>query len=398
MKSFFVGISIFFLSLNLQADWPTFRGPQGNGFSPSESPAILSADGAKSWKTSLPGRGLSSPIVMEDKIFLTASSGSEQRNLHVLAFDSSDGQRLWERKFKATGRTICHEKTCVAASTMASDGRVLISQFSSNDVFCLDLSGNLRWLRGLTYDHPNLANGLGMSSSPLIVGGAAIIQVENDADSFSFALSLSDGSTLWKKERPRGANWTSPIVMGSKGREIVGLQSKEGLVAVEPSSGKNLWSYTDGAATIPSSAWSEERIVLIPSNGITALQLDETLRRFDFLWRENKLKPGTGSPAVRDGKLFVVNNANVLSCASVKTGEIDWRLRIKGPVSSSPVIGGNHLYLFSETGLCQIIDLSEKSPQIVHSIELDETILCTPAVNPEGIFVRSDHALFKLSD
>ena len=81
-----------------------------------------------------------------------------------MAFDAETGKKRWERNFKATGRTICHTKTCVAASTLASDGDYLVAQFSSNDVFCLDLKGNLRWLRGMTYDRPNIANGLGMSS------------------------------------------------------------------------------------------------------------------------------------------------------------------------------------------------------------------------------------------
>ena len=197
-----------------------FAVPMGMVRAIFEIPNTISLNGVKSWSTDLPGRGLSSPVIVKDSIFLTASSGSSQKILHILAFNAKNGRLRWERKFKATGRTICHDKTCVAASTLASDGQVLIAQFSSNDVFCLDLSGNLKWVRGLAFDHPNIANGLGMSSSPVIAAGTAIIQVENDADSFSFGLDLGFGTTKWKKERPRGANWTSPIILGSKGREL----------------------------------------------------------------------------------------------------------------------------------------------------------------------------------
>ena len=152
----------------------------------------------RSWSVDLPGRGLSSPILVGDSVFLSASSGPLQKNLHIMAFDAETGKKRWERNFKATGFMICHTKTCVAASTLASDGDYLVAQFSSNDVFCLDLKGNLRWLRGMTYDRPNIANGLGMSSSPVLVGGTVIIQTENDADSFSFGLDLQNGKTLDK--------------------------------------------------------------------------------------------------------------------------------------------------------------------------------------------------------
>ena len=176
------------------------------------------------WRVDLPGRGLSSPIIVDQKVLVTASSGPNQETLHILCFSVKNGQKRWERKFKATGRTICHEKTCVAAPTMVSDGKLVVAQFSSNDIFCLDLNGKLKWLRGLTFDYPNAANGLGMSSSPVISNGVLVAQVENDAESFTCGLNLTNGTTIWKKDRPRGANWTSPSILGkgkSKGNSAV---------------------------------------------------------------------------------------------------------------------------------------------------------------------------------
>ena len=398
MKKILISIPFLFFFISVHADWLSFRGSYGNGSSDFEIPNKISLNGVKSWSTDLPGRGLSSPIVVDNSIFLTASSGSSQKILHILAFNSENGKLRWERKFKATGRTICHDKTCVAASTLASDGQVLIAQFSSNDVFCLDLSGNLKWVRGLAFDHPNIANGLGMSSSPVIAAGTAIIQVENDADSFSFGLDLGFGTTKWKKERPRGANWTSPITLETKGREVVGLQSKQGLVVLEPETGQKLCSFGGGASTIPSSAWTEQGILLIPSNGITALKLDSNMENFKQIWADNKLKPGTGSPCSKDGKLYVINNANVLTCASVITGEINWRLRLQGPISGSPILTEKKLVVFSETGLGQVVELDPKEPKVVQTIDLEETILCTPAMTKDALIVRSDQKLWKLSN
>lgn len=398
MKLSILTFFLFSSAFNLQGDWLGFRGNHGNGSSLSQTPQSLSKTSDRGWSHELPGRGLSSPILLDDSVYLTSSSGPNQETLHLLSFDSQLGTLNWERKFKATGRTICHDKTCVAASTLASDRKVILAQFSSNDIFCFDPSGHLLWFRGLTYDYPNAANGLGMSSSPVIAEGVGIVQVENDAYSFTCGLNLQNGTTIWKKDRPRGANWTSPIVMKSDERELVALQSKHGVSVIEPTTGEEIWSFDKGASTIPSSAWSDQGLILIPSDGITALKIPTDGDHPDQIWKDNKLKPGTGSPAVIDQKVYVVNSANVLTCASIKKGEILWRLRLKGPFSSSPVVTSDHLFIFSEYGLGQIIRLGGSTGEVIDTIDLEDTILCTPALGKDGVFVRSDKMLWKLSD
>lgn len=379
-------------------DWQGFRGTLANGKIEGEVSSDLNVTSSKSWNVSLPGRGLSSPIIVENLILITASSGPQQSNLHILAYNVGNGVLAWERIFKATGRTICHSKTSVAASTMVSNGNVVVAQFSSNDVFCLDLNGNLVWLRGLTYDYPNIANGLGMSSSPVMANGVLIAQVENDADSFTFGLNLQNGTTLWKKMRPRGANWTSPIVLDQEAYRWIGLQSKEGLTFINPSNGNEIWTYSEGASTIPSSVIAENKTVLIPSNGLTALEEPTPHSTPIQKWKNNKLGPGTGSPAISGDQVFVVNRANVLTSASVENGEINWRLRIKGPVSASPVTTDQLLFIFSEEGIAQVIDISSKKEgKVLKELDLQDTILCTPAADNGSLFVRSDKKLWKLS-
>ncbi len=396
-------ISTLFATLLLihpfaSADWQGFRGTLGNGKIEGKISPDLNLTSSKSWNIALPGRGLSSPIIIDNLILVTASSGPQQSNLHILAYNVGNGVLAWERIFKATGRTICHSKTSVAASTMVSNGNVVVAQFSSNDIFCLDLNGNLVWLRGLTFDYPNIANGLGMSSSPVMAKGVLIAQVENDADSFTFGLNIQNGTTLWKKTRPRGANWTSPIVLDQNSDRWIGLQSKEGLTFINPSNGNEIWSYHEGASTIPSSVVAENKMVLIPSNGLTAVK-EPTLHSSPIQkWTNNKLSPGTGSPAISGDQVFVVNRANVLTSASVKNGEINWRLRIKGPVSASPVTTDQLLFIFSEEGIGQVIDISStKEGKVLKELDLQDTILCTPAADNGSLFVRSDKKLWKLS-
>ena len=131
-----VSLSLLLGTISAQADWTAFRGSDGNGF--ADAPKLITQlDDKKSlaWKIDLPGRGLSSPVVVGDRIFLTASSGPQQKRLHVIAINAKDGHVAWERQFVATGRTVCHEKTCIAAPTTVSDGKLLCAQFSSNALF-----------------------------------------------------------------------------------------------------------------------------------------------------------------------------------------------------------------------------------------------------------------------
>ena len=186
--------------------------------------------------------------------------------------------------------------------------------------------------------------------------------------------------------------------MKSKGRELVALQSKHGVSVIEPTTGEEIWSFDKGASTIPSSAWSDQGLILIPSDGITALKIPTNGDKPNQIWKDNKLKPGTGSPAIIDQKVYVVNNANVLTCASIEKGEILWRLRLKGPFSSSPVVTSDHLFVFSETGLGQIIRLGGSTGEVIETIDLEDTILSTPALAKDGLFVRSDNMLWKLSE
>ena len=147
------------------------------------------------WKTAIPGRGVSSPILVAGKVIVTAASGFNQDRLHVLCIDAKTGAIDWERQFWATGRTLCHPTSSVAANTPSSDGKRIYAFFSSNDLACLDLDGNLLWYRGLTHDFPTAANDVGMSASPLVLGDTVVVQVENKGDSFAAGLDAETGES-----------------------------------------------------------------------------------------------------------------------------------------------------------------------------------------------------------
>lgn len=109
-------------------DWPEFRGSDGSGVAVGETISTRwSRDEGVAWRSDLPGRGLSSPIVVGDSVVVTASDGARQDRLHVLAFDREKGTRRWQRSFWAAGRTFCHSTSAVAAGTPASDGRRIVA-------------------------------------------------------------------------------------------------------------------------------------------------------------------------------------------------------------------------------------------------------------------------------
>lgn len=387
MKTFSILAFSLCLSSLAHADWLQFRGPNASAVS---TEAKTPGDDLKvAWSADLPGRGLSAPIVVGDRVFVTCSSGPGQETLHVFCFNAADGSKRWERAMRTTGRTMTHNKTCVAANTPCSDGDHIFALFSSNDLFAFDLDGKLLWLRGLTYDYANASNSLGMSQSPVVVDGTLVVQSENDSESFAAGLDVATGRNKWKLERPKAANWSSATVW----KNVVALQSSKGILAVEPATGKTVWDYSDGASTIPSSVGTGEALYAV-SHGITALAPEKGA--VTQLWRNEKLNPGTASPLVLGDSIYVVNGAGVLIKASLKNGDEAWKLRLKGPFSGSPVAAGKRIYAVNERGIFQVIDPEAPEGKVLKEIELKETVLTTPAISGGAVYLRSDAKLWKL--
>ncbi len=384
------------LCCSLPADWTQFRGPGGSGAAEDACPTNWTANENLAWSAELPGRGLSSPIVVAGRVFVTACSGVRQDRLHVLCFDQVSGQRLWERQFWATGRTQTHKKTNTAAPTPASDGQRIFALFSTNDIFCLDLDGNLQWLRGLAREYPNASNSLGMASSLAVADETVLLMLETDSQSVALGLDARLGTTRWELERPRLANWTSPILIKrGDGRTILGLQSSKGMSAHDPRSGTQLWNFEKSCSSTPSSA-SVDGIIYVPSNGLVALRDNSLSATPDVLWEKSRLQPSTPSPLVANGRLYIITRS-ILKCAEAATGDDVWQLRIEGDFTSSPIAAGRYIYVFSEAGVGQVIQDDGESGKIIGGGDLKETILCTPAVADHAIFVRSDNHLFKIA-
>lgn len=388
--AFFAGLLV---EASFAADWPGFQGPTQSGAAASRSSLGELTPDSIDWQVDLPGRGLSGVIVAGEKVFVSASGGPDQDRLHVLCLAAATGERVWERQFWATGRTMCHAKTSVAAPTPCTDGTRVCVLFSSNDLVCLDVDGRLLWLRGITADYPNVSNSLGMASSPAIVDDVVVIQVENDSESYALGVDLKTGSNRWRVERPKAANWTSPLALGDG---LVALQSKDGLEAVRAADGQKIWTYGGGASTIPSGCRSGT-LVFVPSHGVTALDAamitsGQPLQR----WRTSRLSPGTSSPVVAGDVVYAISKGDVLTACRVADGERLWQLRLKGPFTATPVICGDDIVCVNEEGLIQVVRGSAESGEVVGTLDLEDQILASPAVAAGGIYFRSNARLWRL--
>lgn len=380
-------------------DWPQFRGPYVGGASNKASlPGKFDGESGENiaWKVSIPGRSVGGAIVVGDQVITTTSDGLEQRRIRLLSYDATSGKPRWEQQLVARGRPYCHPTSANAAPTPASDGKHVVAFFSSNDIACTDLQGNLLWYRSLASDFPKAGNDVGMSASPTIVDGVVVVQVECQGDSFALGMNVSDGTTVWKKERPRKANWASPTSVAlPSGKNAVVMQSSENLVAVNPADGKELWKIDMGCSTTPSSTVSNGRLI-VPSGGLTALDLSSAGAP-SKLWFENKLNSTACSPLVDNDKVYVVNRT-ILVCGDLFTGKVLWQLRIPdaNQIWSSPVIANKRLYLFSMDGSCAVVSLDGEEGKIESVNKLGDEVLGSPAIAGNAMFVRGAQNLWKI--
>jgi outer membrane protein assembly factor BamB len=385
----------------LAGEWTRFRGPNGSGLADGGKPPLSwsAASGENiAWSADLPGRGISSPIVTGGRVVLTASSGYRHDRLHVLCFSEADGKKLWERQFWATGRTMTHPFISPASPTpAAAEGKIYVA-FSTNDIVCLDLDGNVLWLRGLMLDFPNASNSLGLASSPIVVDGALVMKIETDSQSLAAGLDAETGKTLWSIERPKIGAWTSPVVVpGENGTPAVVLQSATRATAHDPKSGEELWRFDQGCDSISSCAASGD-VLYMPSQGLAALKTPSDAKSPEVLWTNNRLAPSTPTLLVDGDRLYVMNGS-VLKCAETSSGEILWQLRVKGNFSGSPVAAGGLIYMVNEEGLGQVIEPGAgKAPgKVIGTGDFADTIICTPAIAGDALYVRSDKKLWKVA-
>lgn len=381
--------------------WWQFRGPGPAGWAvDTQLPASFDVESADhiGWRVDIPGRSVAGPIVVHDQVISLASDGLEQRWLIITSHHTDDGRLLWQQRLRATGRPYSHPTSANAAPTPVSDGSRIYAFFSSNDLVCCDLQGRLVWFRGLAVDRPQAGNDVGMSSSPVLVDGVLVAQVESQGDAFVIGIDAETGQTAWQIDRPRRANWASPICLTTpQGQQLVVVQSRDQLQAIEPRSGELVWELPLPCSSIASCTW-DGQMLYVASGGTTAVSLSEDARSPDIVWKNNRLSSTSASPA-RAGDLLLVLNRSVLVAADPASGQVAWQLRLPeaGSIWASPVVAGSRLYQFTEEGDCFVVQLDSQQGELLGRYALGDAVLGTPAISGGAMFVRSAGRLWKIT-
>jgi len=373
-------------------DWPCFRGPETGVSKATGLP--LSWDGKTgkgvAWKLELPGKGVSSPVVVGNRLYLTAAVGYLEKRLVVLAVDPGSGKQLWKRQLTATGPTACHPTTSMAGPTPVADAQGVYALFATGDLVSFSPDGDLRWYRSLVTDHPTVGNQVGMASSLALSGGLVIVQMENIGESFIAGIEPGTGIEKWRIPRESSSTWNSPVAVQVGGKDRVIVQNAKGFVLLDPANGQEIWSHKGPMVPIASPAVSEGQLFACGSPFV-AMPLGDSQGK--ITWESSKMGARHASPLAVDGKVYGVVQIG-LNCLDAKSGKEVWQQRLKGPISASPVAADGRIYLFAEDGSGYVVKLGGDKPQLLATNTLGESVSATPAIQGGKLILRAEKHLW----
>ena len=406
-------------------DWLRFRGPQGTGVSVGDSGTPTEFDDKKNvlWKIDLPGAGASAPIVVGDKIILTAYSGYGQSrddigdmdNLkrHVLCYSKSDGKKLWQKDFDPVVPEDPFKGMGVpehgySSSTPVSDGTNVYVFFGKSGVYAFDLDGNELWKESVGTDSGSKRWGSG--ASPVLSKNALIINATDESNSV-VGLDKKTGEELWRNEGVENV-WGTPLVVGEGDDEAVVMSLPYEIWAMNPSNGKLKWFATNGIqdSSVSASPMLDGDVVISMggrSNTAVAIRSGGKgdVTKTNTVWKGKSIAR-IMTPILYDGHIYAVSRG-IASCLNAKTGEQVYKERLpsigkeaqrRGPSGNyvSPVIADGKLYQFIKNGGCYVIDAKPEFKLLAsnHMAEDGSEFNATPAISGGKMFVRSNRHLY----
>lgn len=416
MKSF-RAISFFLLSFCLTVsastvDWPQFRGPTGQGISRALNPPLeWGPEKNVVWKTEIPGRGWSSPVVVDGRIVLTSGKDEAVDGFHelrVIQVDAETGMIVWDKSVLRVSKgegSDKHPKNSLASATALIDGGVIYAHFGPMGTVALDFEdGEVLWKQKIAYTSQH-----GSGSSPVLVDGLLVFNTDGVKAPRVTALHADTGKLAWRTARSHKVrnnfSFSTPLVIDNRGRREI-ISPGSGMVgAYRPSDGKELWrvTYPMGFSLTPRPIFVEDRVYM--STGfmrpsLYAIRVDGAtgdLTKSHVEWKYSRSMPKTPSPLFAMGGVLTLEDDGRLQSVDAQTGELRWRKPLRGKFSASPVLVGELLYCISEEGLCFVIRLRQDECEILSEIDLGERALASPALVDNALYIRTHPHLWKIS-
>jgi len=415
-------------------DWPTFRGPLGNGHVDSTSLPVSWSDSKNiAWKVDVPGRGHSSPVVASGQVWLTTaiveelsaevkqarlakirnSQGLEiagQVSLRVQCYDQATGSRVWDTEMFRPEQLepIHHTNTYASPTPVISAGKVYV-HFGTYGTGCVDAAtGEVVWKNAtLNVDHQN-----GPGSSPTLWNDLLIIHFDGTDKQFIAALHAHSGEVAWQTPRSGQMNpkpemqkayCTPTLVETARGPELIS-PAADWVYGYDPATGKELWkaAYGDlGFSTVPKpvsghglaficTSFMRSRLLAVRYGG------DGDVTDSSIIWSTDSQIPKKPSLMLVGDELFACNDAGIISCFDAQTGKEVWRERVGGNFSASPIYANGLIYFFSEEGKTTVIRAS-KQFEVVAVNELGDGFTASPAAVDKSLFLRSQTSLYRVS-
>jgi outer membrane protein assembly factor BamB len=406
-----IGLLLIWRSATAE-DWPEFRGPGGQGHADATAlPLRWDLQTDVRWRVPLPGKGWSSPVVQDGRIFLTTAvpipgSSPSGQSLRALALDAATGDILWNvevfAKTLAADETI-HPKNSFASSTPITDGQYLYVHFGPDGTACLDLEGQRIWDNDrLPYDSVYGAGG-----SPVFAGSLLVFSSDGAEDPFVAALDRSSGAVAWRTARPPmpSPRWSfaTPLVIQAEGRRQIVCPAANMVCSYDLETGEELWRvrYPNRWSIVPRPVFAEGLVFVTTGyTGPPALLAIRPTGSGDVtdshvVWRTDSHVPHTPSLLVVGQELFMVSDRGIVSCRDVRTGSLHWQHRVGGNFSASPIHAAGRIYMISEEGVCTVIAAAREYQELARN-DLQERTLASFAVTGQSLLVRTDEHLYRI--
>ncbi len=380
--------------------WPQWRGPHGDGRVTEDVPPREWSKDNVNWKVTLPGHGQSSPVIGDDRIFLTsyADRGAERQ---VFALDATGGKLLWKQTAWKGVPEASHQMNGWASATCATDGERVYAFFGrGGGLFCYSRDGEKLWDLPLG-DFPGP---WGTAACPVLAGNLVLQNCDAEGGARLVGVDKLTGKIIWSTPRENKRGWSTPLITQFGGRTQAVLNGDTGTRCYDAETGKELWFCPGfngrGEPTVTPNDAGHYFVVNGLQGDIYAIRDGGSgnVGRSHRLWHTPR-KSGRDlpSPAIVDTHLLVMAMKGVLTCYDTKSGAIEWEERVGGNFSASPVVADHHALFVAEDGEVVVVNpVAEQHIVGRNSVPAgaDEIFRSSLAAHAGRWLLRSDKTLY----